>query len=83
MRLAPDRPRDLAESFDAVELALRRLAPFDGGCWLSLDYCSGLPASHLSRLVASTHFMTLAANEYPEDDVNKSAVLAGAPRLGA
>jgi DNA-binding CsgD family transcriptional regulator len=74
------RPLDLAEYFEAVELALRRLVPFDASCWLSLDPGTGLPTSHVSRLYGSTHFMALVANEYLEDDVNKFALLAGAAR---
>jgi DNA-binding CsgD family transcriptional regulator len=74
------RPLDVAEYFEAVELALRRLVPFDASCWLSLDPGTRLPTSHMSRLYGSTHFMALVANEYLEKDVNKFAVLAGAAR---
>jgi DNA-binding CsgD family transcriptional regulator len=70
------RPLDLAEYFEAVELALRRLIPFDAACWLSLDPGTWLPTSHVSRLYGSAHFMALAANEYLEEDVNKFARLA-------
>ena len=71
---------DLAEYFQAVEVAVRRLVPFDAACWLSLDPATLLPTSHVSRLYGSTHFMALVANEYLEEDVNKFAVLAGAAR---
>ena len=74
------RPLDLAEYFEAIEVALRRLVPFDAACWLSLDPATWLPTSHLSRLYGSTHFMALVANEYLEEDVNKFALLAGAAR---
>ena len=74
------RPLDLAEYFEAIEVALRRLVPFDAACWLSLDPGTWLPTSHVSRLYGSTHFMALVANEYLEEDVNKFALLAGAGR---
>jgi DNA-binding CsgD family transcriptional regulator len=74
------RPLDLAEYFEAIELVLGRLVPFDASCWLSLDPGTGLPTSHVSRLYGFTHFMALAANEYLEEDVNKFATLARAAR---
>lgn len=73
-------PLDLAAYFEAVELALRRLVPFDAACWLSLDPGTWLPTSHISRLYGSTHFKALVVNEYLEEDVNKFALLAGASR---
>src|SRR4051812_8771502 len=77
------RPLDLGAYFDAIELAFRRIVPFDAACWLSLDPGTWLPTSHVSRLYASTHFMALVANEYLEGDVNKFAALAGAGRPAA
>ena len=74
------RPLDLAEYFEAVELALGRLLPFDAACWLSLDPGTWLPTSHVSRLHGSSYFMALVANEYLEEDVNKFAPLAVAAR---
>ena len=31
------RTLDVAEYFDALELAVRPLVPFDASCWLTLD----------------------------------------------
>ena len=67
------RSLDLDAYFETVDLALRRLVPFDASCWLSLDPATRLPTSHVSRLYGSTHLMALVANEYLEDDVNKFA----------
>ena len=74
------RSLDLEAYFEAVDLALRRLVPFDASCWLSLDPATRLPTSHVSRLYGSTHLMALVANEYLEDDVNKFGDLAEAAR---
>jgi len=74
------RPLDLADYFEAIELALGRVVPFDASCWLSLDPGTWLPTSHVSRLYGSQHFMALVANEYLEEDVNKFSTLALEPR---
>lgn len=74
------RPLDLAEYFEAVELALQRLVPFDASCWLTLDPATRLPTSHVSRLYGSEYLMELVANEYLEEDVNKFELLAEAAR---
>ena len=73
---------DLAEYFQALEVAVQRLVPFDGACWLSLDPGTWLPTSHVSRLHGCnpTQFMAMVANEYLEEDVNKFARLAMAAR---
>lgn len=74
------RDLDLAGYFKAADRALQRAVPFDASCWLSLDPGGIMPTSHFSREYTVTHLMELAANEFLEEDVNKFADLARAPR---
>jgi DNA-binding CsgD family transcriptional regulator len=74
------RDLDLAGYFEAADRALQRCVPFDASCWLSLDPGGVMPTSHFSREYSVAHLMELAANEFLEDDVNKFADLARAPR---
>jgi DNA-binding CsgD family transcriptional regulator len=74
------RGLDLGSFFDSADRTLAGLVPFDRSCWLSLDPSTNLPTSHFARELDTGHLMQLAANEFLEDDVNKFAVLAGAPR---
>jgi DNA-binding CsgD family transcriptional regulator len=79
VRLA-HRELDLTAFFDAADRALQRFVPFDTSCWMSLDPGGVLPTSHFSRDYGLPQLMELAANEFLEEDVNKFASLARAPR---
>lgn len=74
---------DLQAFFDACDRQLCLLVPFDSSCWLSLDPSTLLPTSHFTREIEADHLLELAANEFLEDDVNKFADLAQAPRPAA
>jgi DNA-binding CsgD family transcriptional regulator len=74
------RDLDLAGYFEAADRALQRWVPFDASCWLSLDPGGVMPTSHFSHQYSVAHLMQLAANEFLEEDVNKFADLARAPR---
>jgi hypothetical protein len=74
------RDLDLAGYFEAADRALQRCLAFDASCWLSLDPGGVMPTSHFSREYSVAHLMQVAANEFLEDDVNKFADLARAPR---
>jgi DNA-binding CsgD family transcriptional regulator len=74
------RELDLDAFFDAADRTLAGLIDFDSSCWISLDPATLLPTAHFSREFSSEHLMALAANEFLEEDVNKFALLARAPR---
>jgi DNA-binding CsgD family transcriptional regulator len=74
------RGLSLAAFFDAADRALAGLLRFDSACWLSLDPATLLPTSHFTRELGGDHVLELAANEFLDDDVNKFADLARAPR---
>jgi len=65
--------------FEAANEVLVSVLPYDSSCWLSLDPGTLLPTGHFTWRASGDHLNALAANEYLEDDVNKFAVLAGAP----
>ncbi len=66
--------------FDAVDSALAAVVPFDASCWLGLDPSTLLPTSHFTREATFDHPMSVAANEFLDEDVNKFADLARAER---
>ncbi len=74
------RNLNLGAFFDAADRTLAGLIKFDSSCWLSLDPSTLLPTSHFTRQIETDHLMELAANEFLEEDVNKFADLARAPR---
>lgn len=57
---------------------LRRVVPFDGGCWHTVDPATLLITSHWTNL-SGDGFPMILANEYGQDDVGKFASLAGHP----
>jgi hypothetical protein len=59
--------------------ALGQAVPFDGACWHTADPASLLITSHFTNL-SGEGFPWICANEYPDDDVNKFASLAGRRR---
>ncbi|HEV2712185.1 MAG TPA: helix-turn-helix transcriptional regulator [Gaiellaceae bacterium] len=76
--------RDLAEFFDEAGELLRPVVPFDGFCSMSLDPATLLPTSHFTHnSMRPEDVPRLAANEYTEEDFNKMAELARAPRPAA
>src|SRR3954451_11983212 len=75
---APSR----AEFFDEAAARLKRVLPFDGACWHTLDPGSDLITQHRLQDLPD-RFPVLADNEYAVADVNKFAALARAPRKAA
>jgi DNA-binding CsgD family transcriptional regulator len=73
----------LPEFFVAADRALLRVVPFDASCWISLDPATLLPTSHFSRDYGFDQLLALAANEFLDDDWNRFADLARAPRPAA
>src|SRR3954452_12403131 len=71
---APSR----AEFFDEAAARLKRVVPFDGACWHTLDPGSDLITQHRLQDLPD-RFPVLAENEYAVADVNKFAALARAP----
>jgi hypothetical protein len=61
---------------------LKRVVPFDGACWHTLDPGSDLITQHRLQDIPD-HFPVLANNEYAVEDVNKFAELARTPRKAA
>ena len=76
------RASSRAEFFDEAALRLKRVLPFDGACWHTLDPGSDLITQHRLQDIPD-RFPVLADNEYAVDDVNKFADLAAAPRKAA
>ena len=76
------RASSRAEFFDEAALRLKRVLPFDGACWHTLDPGSDLITQHRLQDIPD-RFPVLADNEYAVDDVNKFANLAAAPRKAA
>lgn len=72
------RGLDINDFFDAVDRTLAATVGFDSSCWLGLDPSTLLPTSHFTREYGFEHLMSVAANEFFEDDVNKFADLARA-----
>jgi DNA-binding CsgD family transcriptional regulator len=64
--------------FQQAADALRRVVPFDGGCWHTVDPATLLITSHWTNL-SGDGFPMIVANEYGQDDVGKFASLAGSP----
>ncbi|MGD8202456.1 response regulator transcription factor [Ornithinimicrobium sp. W1679] len=72
------RGLDIDGFFDAVDRTLAAAVQFDSSCWLGLDPSTLLPTSHFTREYGLEHLMSVAVNEFLEDDVNKFADLARA-----
>ncbi|HLX20268.1 MAG TPA: LuxR C-terminal-related transcriptional regulator [Gaiellaceae bacterium] len=70
------------EFFDEAAARLRRVVPFDGACWHTLDPGSHLITQHHLQGLPDA-FPVVAHNEYATVDVNKFADLARAPRRAA
>jgi DNA-binding CsgD family transcriptional regulator len=68
--------------FDEAALRLRRVVPFDGACWHTLDPGSDLITQHHLQGLPD-RFPVLAHNEYAVDDVNKFQTLARGRRRAA
>jgi DNA-binding CsgD family transcriptional regulator len=71
-----------AQFFDEAAGRLKRVLPFDGACWHTLDPGSDLITQHRLQNLPD-RFPVLANNEYAVDDVNKFAELAKAKRKAA
>jgi DNA-binding CsgD family transcriptional regulator len=71
-----------AEFFDEAAARLKRVIPFDGACWHTLDPGSDLITQHRLQDIPD-RFPVLAHNEYAVEDLNKFADLARAPRKAA
>ena len=76
------RASSRAEFFDEAAPRLKRVLPFDGACWHTLDPGSDLITQHRLQDIPD-RFPVLADNEYAVDDVNKFADLAAARRKAA
>ena len=76
------RASSRAEFFDEAALRLKRVLPFDGACWHTLDPGSDLITQHRLQDIPD-RFPVLADNEYAVNDVNKFADLAAARRKAA
>jgi DNA-binding CsgD family transcriptional regulator len=75
---APSR----AHFFDEAALRLKRVLPFDGACWHTLDPGSSLINEHRLQDLPD-RFPVLATNEYEVEDVNKFVDLARSRRKAA
>jgi DNA-binding CsgD family transcriptional regulator len=71
-----------AEFFDEAAVRLKRVVPFDGACWHTLDPGSDLITQHRLQDIPD-RFPILAHNEYAVADVNKFEQLAHAERVAA
>ena len=71
-----------ADFFDEAAARLKRVVPFDGACWHTLDPGSDLITQHRLQEIPD-QFPVLANNEYAVEDVNKFAELARTPRKAA
>jgi DNA-binding CsgD family transcriptional regulator len=71
-----------AEFFDEAAARLKRVVPFDGACWHTLDPGSDLITQHRLQDLPD-HFPVLANNEYAVEDVNRFQQLARAKRKAA
>ncbi|MDP8907690.1 MAG: helix-turn-helix transcriptional regulator [Chloroflexota bacterium] len=75
------RGHDVTGFFEATGSVLRRSIPFDGFCSMTVDPATMLLTSHIVHdSVRPQDVPALGRNEFLEDDVNKFAVLARAPR---
>jgi DNA-binding CsgD family transcriptional regulator len=71
------RGMDLKTFFGAAGEVVRRVSPYDGCCWFTLDPATFLPTSHIpERSIREEDVPRLAKNEYEEEDVNKFVDLA-------
>lgn len=66
---------DVGDWRHAADALLRRVVPYDGACWQTMDPSTLLITGHLT-LDLPNRFPLLAANEYLTGDVNKFAELA-------
>jgi DNA-binding CsgD family transcriptional regulator len=71
-----------ADLFDEAAARLKRVLPFDGACWHTLDPGSNLITQHRLQDIPD-HFPVLANNEYTVQDVNKFDELASTGRKAA
>lgn len=69
---------DMEDFFNAVDRELAAVVPFEASCWLGLDPATLLPTTHFTREASFEHLLSVARNEFLEDDVNKFADLAQA-----
>jgi DNA-binding CsgD family transcriptional regulator len=75
------RGLDIARFFDETGRVLRKAVAFDGFCSMTVDPATMLLTSHIAHdSVRPEDVPRLARNEFLEEDVNKFAVLARAPR---
>src|SRR3954466_8896621 len=75
---APSR----GEFFDEAAARLKRVVPFDGACWHTLDPGSDLITQHRLQDLPD-RFPVLANNEYAVADANKFSDLARSERKAA
>src|SRR5436305_5560839 len=71
-----------AQFFDEAALRLKKVVPFDGACWHTLDPGSNLITQHHLQDLPD-RFPVLANNEYAVEDVNKFDALARSARKAA
>jgi len=70
---------DLAALVDRLARVLRRVVPFDGTCWLTLDPATLLPTSYIPQnSLCPEAPLRLCQIEYLEEDVNKLTSLSRA-----
>ncbi len=74
--------RGRVEFFDEAAVRLKRVVPFDGACWHTLDPGSNLITQHRLQDLPD-RFEALADNEYAVADVNKFEQLAEGRRKAA
>ncbi len=75
------RGLDVAGFFDEAGRIVRKAVPFDGFCSMTVDPATMLLTSHIAHdSVRPEDVAGLARNEFLEEDVNKFAALARAPR---
>ena len=74
------RDLDLTSFMDQADRLLGRAVPFEASCWLSLDPDTLLPTSHFSREYGLDQLLDLVKNEFLDEDFNRFADLARAPR---
>lgn len=76
------RGLDVESFFREAGERIRRVVPFDGCCWLTLDPATLLPTSHIAQdSIRDEDVPRLAQNEYLQEDFNKFAGLARAPSV--
>jgi DNA-binding CsgD family transcriptional regulator len=75
------RGLEIADYFQEAGRILRKAIPFDGFCSMTVDPATMLLTSHIAHdSVRPEDVPQLGRNEFLEEDVNKFAVLARAPR---